>query len=186
MRTTTASHVGRKISRALATLTAALILIGVIAGCSDEASDPPELAVTSEATVSVSSVWDLIEQISNDPPNSKAKAQELVGTSVEPVTDYRFENTPVNLSDELQQVQLAIGIDGSRWTFTAINYTLTQCVTVAEVKSRYPGIQQGALTPPGPNAEQSWSLPQNWGKLGFRFSVASSCLVGLSLEPTAN
>ncbi|MXP21965.1 hypothetical protein GIY30_11460 [Gordonia sp. HNM0687] len=168
--------------------TVAALAVGVVmlAGCGhDEANGTPASAQESEK-VMPTTAWELIDHIAANPPDTTTKAEQLTGQDSYAVTDYRFETESVDLSPELSQVKVMMGLNEDGWTFTAIDFTPNECITEDDVAHRYGQLGDGYVMPPGPNATYSRSLPPpSWGSLRVMFSADSKCLVGLSMEPTS-
>jgi hypothetical protein len=144
-------------------------------------------------------VWQLIDRTVAEIPLTVDKMQKMLDTKLTPYRDPVFAGTgpptrwdggAVELGQNLTISAVAMAVnDEGRWNFASYDFGAIPCITLDDVRARYPNITLTSR-PTGHSANERfvWSAAQPWGTLTFAFPESGGspqpgdCLIGIALN----
>jgi hypothetical protein len=135
-------------------------------------------------------LWDSVDKLTTMNFSSREEVEKVLGVELAPAEGNEsvsfFEYTgELPAFPNSTYADVRISNDKSGW-FMMVNFKLHTCITAKTVMEKYPN---GVFEPPDPNnlsddAESTYEVKVNSGKLVFGFDFKTDCFTGMSFNKT--
>jgi hypothetical protein len=138
-------------------------------------------------------IWDSVDKLTTMQIHNRAEAEKKLRITLTSLPDKDNESFSFfEYKGELPEfpnstyTDVRISNDGKGRWFMMVDFNLATCITAKTVMEKYPN---GVFEPPDPNnlsddAESTYEVKVNSGKLIFGFNNKTDCFTGMSFNKT--
>jgi hypothetical protein len=135
--------------------------------------------------------WDSVDKLTTMKFSNREEAEKVLGVELktaegnEYVSFYEY-NGELPAFPKSTYTDVRISNDGKGRWFMMVDFNLATCITAKTIMEKYPN---GVFEPPDPNnlsddAESTYEVKVNSGKLVFGFNNKTDCFTGMSFNKT--